>query len=38
MNGTALGYAARLTASNSIVLGNNAITAIYANVTTITAL
>jgi trimeric autotransporter adhesin len=37
-NGTALGYEAALTASNSIVLGNTQVTAIYANVTSITAL
>ena len=37
-NGTALGYGAVLTASNSIVLGNTSISAIYANVTTITAI
>ena len=37
-NGTALGYGARLTASNSIVLGNSSISRIYANVTTITGI
>ena len=37
-NGTALGYQARLTASNSIVLGNSSISRIYANVTTITGI
>jgi hypothetical protein len=37
-NGTALGFDALLTASNSIVLGNNAISRIYANVTAITAI
>jgi len=37
-NGTALGNGAVLTASNSIVLGNRAISKIYANVTTITAI
>src|SRR5215472_13353358 len=37
-NGTALGNSATLFASNSIVLGNNQIRAIYANVTTITAI
>jgi trimeric autotransporter adhesin len=37
-NGTALGYGAVLTASNSIVLGNDSISRIYANVTTITAI
>ena len=37
-NGTALGYQAQLTASNSIVLGNGSISRIYANVTTITAI
>jgi trimeric autotransporter adhesin len=36
-NGTAIGAFAELTASNSIVLGNNTISKIYANVTTITA-
>jgi hypothetical protein len=38
MNGTALGYLAQLTASNSIVLGNSSIRKIYAQVTTITAI
>ena len=33
-NGTALGYEAQLTASNSIVLGNRSISRIFANVTT----
>jgi hypothetical protein len=37
-NGIALGYAAQLTASNSIVLGNNSITNIYANVTSISGI
>jgi trimeric autotransporter adhesin len=37
-NGTALGNSATLFTSNSIVLGNNQIRAIYANVTTITAI
>ena len=37
-NGTAIGYGASLTASNSIVLGNGSITAIYAQVSTITAI
>ena len=37
-NGTALGAGAMLTASNSIVLGNTAIGAIYAKVSTITAI
>jgi trimeric autotransporter adhesin len=37
-NGTALGFGAVLTASNSIVLGNSSISRIYANVTTITAI
>ena len=37
-NATALGYSAKATADNSIVLGNNAISAIYANVTSITAI
>jgi hypothetical protein len=37
-NGTALGAGAILTASNSIVLGNSAISRIFANVTTITAI
>jgi hypothetical protein len=37
-NGTALGYGAVLTASNSIVLGNSSISRIYANVTAITAI
>ena len=37
-NGTALGSGATLTASNSIVLGNAAISRIYAKVTTITAI
>lgn len=37
-NSTALGNGARATASNSIVLGNTAITGIYAQVTSITAL
>jgi hypothetical protein len=37
-NGTALGYQAILTASNTITLGNSAITAIHAQVQTITAL
>ena len=36
-NGTAIGAFAELTASNSIVLGNNTISKIYANVTTITS-
>jgi hypothetical protein len=35
-NATAIGYGASLTASNSIVLGNDSITAIYAQVSTIT--
>ena len=38
MNGTALGAGAMLTASNSIVLGNAAITKIYAKVMTISAI
>jgi len=37
-NGTAIGAFAELTASNSIVLGNNTISKIYANVTTITGI
>jgi hypothetical protein len=37
-NGTAIGAFAKLTASNSIVIGNNAISTIYANVTSITAI
>jgi hypothetical protein len=37
-NGTAIGAFAELTASNSIVLGNNTISKIYANVTAITAI
>jgi trimeric autotransporter adhesin len=37
-NGTALGYGAVLLASNSITLGNNFISAIYANVETITGI
>jgi hypothetical protein len=37
-NGTALGFAAQLTASNSIVLGNLSISRIYASVTTITGI
>jgi hypothetical protein len=37
-NGTALGYGAVLRASNSITLGNSFISAIYANVATITAI
>lgn len=37
-NGTALGSGATLIASNSIVLGNNAVSKIYANVTTITGI
>jgi Chaperone of endosialidase len=37
-NGTAIGFRASLTASNSIVLGNGSITAIYAQVSTITAI
>ena len=36
-NGTAIGAFAELTASNSIVLGNNTVSKIYANVTTITS-
>jgi hypothetical protein len=36
-NGTAIGAFAELTTSNSIVLGNNTISKIYANVTTITS-
>jgi len=38
MNGTALGFGAVLTASNSIALGNSSISRIYANVTTITGI
>jgi hypothetical protein len=37
-NGTALGYEAVLNASNSIVLGNTAITKIYAEVSSITTI
>jgi trimeric autotransporter adhesin len=37
-NGTALGYRAQLIASNSIVLGNNLVSDIYARVPTITAI
>jgi trimeric autotransporter adhesin len=37
-NGAALGYQAQLTASNSIVLGNGSITAIYAHVPTISGI
>jgi hypothetical protein len=37
-NGTALGYQAELFASNSIVLGNTAISKIFAKVTSITAI
>jgi trimeric autotransporter adhesin len=36
-NGTAIGAFAELTASNSIVLGNNTISKIYANVTAVTS-
>jgi hypothetical protein len=38
VNGTAIGYNAKLTASNTIVLGNRAITRIYAQVTSLTAI
>jgi hypothetical protein len=37
-NATALGYGAQAIASNSIVLGNNIVSKIYANVTTITGI